>query len=540
MGKASFSPAIFFIVIASVFYGCNGAFSDLNKIGQYTWNPSLAFPIAKATFGFEDFINRNDTLALIEKDEEGLIILTYENNDLFSQNAASYLELPDETHTESFNFNSPLLIQLPIAFQISKTEFFNFKIETEEGDEIDSVLLQSGELELKMLANFPASGEVKFRFLSLFLNGEQVEFTYPWQYSGTQPVLDQTDILDLSNLKMDLTDGGTTVNTFNFEVEITLNYEGQPVLPSNSLEIEVKLLNATFKAIYGKISERKIDPVSDTLKLDFFDNLSNGFFYLDEPAISINIGNSFGLPVSVNILSFEASNETSTLNLTGDITQPQLINFPALGQLGDTIRTVITIDHTNSNLPELISMLPTQIIYVFEGTINPQGIADNSFVLNESIVDVDLKIELPLKGRLSDLEASNLFEFDVGEIAEDIDFVLFQIYTNNGFPLSLDIQLIFLDEIGTELERLIDEDNRILEAAEVNAEGNVTLSKEKTIQVIADDDKLQRIQSASTIRIEVVINTTGDGTTSVKILDSYQLEIKIGAQIDFGLNVGGS
>ena len=83
LGKASFSPAIFFIVIASVFYGCNGAFSDLNKIGQYTWNPSLAFPIAKATFGFEDFINRNDTLALIEKDEEGLIILTYENNDLF-------------------------------------------------------------------------------------------------------------------------------------------------------------------------------------------------------------------------------------------------------------------------------------------------------------------------------------------------------------------------------------------------------------------------------------------------------------------------
>lgn len=528
------------MVIASVFYGCNGAFSDLDKIGQFTWNPSLAFPIAKATFGFEDFITNNDTLVFIEKDEEGLIILTYENNDLFSQNAASYLELPDETHTESFSFDSPLLIQLPINLQISKTKFFSFMVEGEERDEIDSVLLKSGELELKMLANFPASGEVKFRFLSLSQNGQQIEITYPWQYSGTLPVLDQIDILDLSDLKMDLTDGGTTVNTFNFEVEITLNYEGQPVLPTNSLEIEVKLLNATFKAIYGKISERTIDPVSDTLKLDFFENLISGSFFLDEPAIRINIGNSFGLPVTVNISSFEASNETSTLDLTGDITQPQLINFPTLEQLGDTIRTIITIDNTNSNLPELISMLPTQIIYAFAGTINPQGIADNSFVLNESIVDVDLKIELPLKGRLSDLEASTLFEFDGGEFTNDIDFVLFQIYTNNGFPLSLDIQAVFLDAAGTELEILIDEDNRILEAADVDAEGNVTLSKEKTIQVKVEGDKLQRIQNATTIRIEAVINTTGGGTTSVKILDSYQLEVKLGAQIDFELNVGGS
>ena len=174
----------------------------------------------------------------------------------------------------------------------------------EERDEIDSVLLKSGELELKMLANFPAAGEVKFRFLSLSQNGQLVEITYPWQYSGTQPVLDQIDILDLSDLKMDLTDGGTTVNTFNFEVEITLNYEGQPVLPTNSLEIEVKLLDATFKAIYGKISERTIDPVSDTLKLDFFENLISGSFFLDEPAISINIGNGFGLPVTVNFSSF--------------------------------------------------------------------------------------------------------------------------------------------------------------------------------------------------------------------------------------------
>ncbi len=540
MKKTSFISGISLLVVSSVFYGCSGAFNDLDKIGEFTWNPSLAFPIAKATFGFEDFINNNDTLAFIEKDEEGLIILTYENNDLFSQKAASYLDLPDEIFTESFSFESPLLSKLPIDRQISKTNSFNFTIDSPDGDEIDSVLLQSGELELKLLANFPASGEVTFRFFSLTQNGQQVEITYPWQYSGQQPVLDQTEILDLSGLKMDLTDGGTTVNRFIFEVEVMLSFEEQQVLPTNSLEMEIKLLNATFNAIYGRIAERTIDPVSDTLQLDFFENLTNGSFFLDEPAISVRIGNSFGLPVSISISSFQASNEMATLDLTGDITQPQLINFPSLEQLGDTIGTVITIDHTNSNLPELISMLPTKIIYAFAGTINPQGIADNSFVLNESIVDVDLKIELPLKGRLADLEASTLFEFDGGGIANDIDFVLFQIYTNNGFPLSLDIQAVFLDAAGNELERLIDEDNRILEAAEVDAEGNVTLSKEKTIQIKADGDKLQQIQSATNIRIEAVINTTNGGTTSVKILDSYQLQVKLGAQIEFGLNVGGS
>ena len=123
--------------------GCLEEIGDLDKIEDYTWNPELALPISNSTFGLVDFLDDPDVEDFIEVDEDGLIVITYEDQ-FESQDAASYVEIPDETYNESISFDAPILIQLPIQFQVSTTETFDFTIDNPEGDELDSAILNSG------------------------------------------------------------------------------------------------------------------------------------------------------------------------------------------------------------------------------------------------------------------------------------------------------------------------------------------------------------------------------------------------------------
>jgi len=202
-------------------------------------NPRLTVPVAQSVFGFDDFITNTDSTAQFITDEDGLLILLYQNESLVSQDASSFLELPDESASESFSFDAPILIQLPIQFEISAKETYSFDFETDEGDQIDSVLLRSGELALTLNATFPAFVEVNFTFTSLLENGEFLRLTFESDTVNNAPHMDISDILDLSDLKLDLTNGGTTINTFQYEVEVILKYNGQSVGTHHALNIEV-------------------------------------------------------------------------------------------------------------------------------------------------------------------------------------------------------------------------------------------------------------------------------------------------------------
>jgi len=504
-------------------------------------NPRITIPVAKSVFGFDDFITNTDPAAQFGTDEDGLLILLYQNDSLVSQEASSFLDLPDESASESFSFEAPLLIPFNnFQFEISAKETYSFDFETDEGDQIDSVLLRSGQLALTLDADFPAFLEVNITIFSLLENGEYLRLTFESDTVNNEPELDISEILDLSDLKLDLTNGGTTINNFQYELEVILKYNGQSVGTGNKLDIEVSVLDAAFNAIYGRIATRSITSEAQTIKLDFFNNLPSGTFYLDEPAIRARVGNSFGIPASINLKKLQASNDSETRSLTGTITQPQIINAPTINQQGESVETIISIDNTNSNLPDLINMLPTEIVFQYEGMLNPQGLSIESFVLYESLIDIDLEIELPLFGRVSDLKASKQFEFKGSDVVDNVDFILFQIYTNNGFPLAVDIQVDFLDATGNILESLIEEDERLMEAAPVGSDGIVTSPAENTLRISADEDQLTRIQDATDVRIDVVFNTTGNGATSVKILESYELEVKLGVQTEFEFTIGGS
>lgn len=171
---------------------------DTSKIGALTINPSLAIPIINSSFGFTELLASTDSITSIETDSDGLISIVYDSGPLFTGNLSSYINIQDESTSESITFSNQELASLPIDLQVTKTDRFVIDLEADEGDQIDSVFLISGNLTLDLISNFPTSGRIVFRFISLTRANQMVERTFEWSYSGSLPSLDLHEIVDLS------------------------------------------------------------------------------------------------------------------------------------------------------------------------------------------------------------------------------------------------------------------------------------------------------------------------------------------------------
>ena len=519
---------VFYICVLAILAGCNLDLAT-DKIAPITVNPSIAIPIINSTFGFDDFVNSIDSIALIETDAEGLITLVYDSGPLFSRNLASYLDVPDRTTTQSIVFANPELTGLPISLQANKTDQHTFSVVTTQGDLLDSIFLEAGSMRLELQSNFPASGEITLRFNSLTRNGIPVESTFQWSYNGAVPSFNLSEIQDLSGLKLDLTNNGTTQNTFLFETDLTINYEGQGVPAGTSFDLTVELLDFEVLSLYGNLAQRTLDPISDSLQLDFFDNIDSGTFYLDQPEINLTIGNSFGFPAEIYLNSVVASSARQQVGLTGSVTNPQAINAPTISNVGDTAFSVLSINGVNSNLGNLISILPNEIRFSVGGSLNPNGSISQNFALKESMINIDMEVRVPLIGRATNLKAVESINFDGSSDLNNLEKVIFQVKSINGFPFSVDLQAYFLDRFGQVIDILIEDDNvRLLEGAQVDAQGNVIATSEKVFQVEMDATKIGQLQNATSIRVETTFHTSNNGMTIVKVKDNGQVTIKIG------------
>jgi hypothetical protein len=100
------------------------------------------------------------------------------------------------------------------------------------------------------------------------------------------------------------------------------------------------------------------------------------------------------------------------------------------------------------------------------------------------------------------------------------------------------MQLYFLDQFGQTLEVLIPEgDQRVIAAAQVDSEGLVTDPTVKVTQIELEKSKIDLIKDTKTLRLEAAFNTSENGNVTVKILDSYKLNIKIGVQTEFNITL---
>lgn len=533
MRKITNSILVGAIAITQV--GCVGSFiNDIEKLALPDTEFSLAIPIANGEFVLADYIDQNSDFVSVEIDQDGLVRLVFNKFDQFEQRASDIIDIPDQQFSNTFGFSSGLAAQLALNNPIISTQNYSFGFDVEEvGDLLDSVTIKSGTFEIDLSGDFPASGNMSITIPSLVIGGSPYSETVSWEYATSGPSQSFTLSPNINGATLDLTQPGGN-NDFEVDIQMEVIYEGQPISATNIMSFTLDIYDIEFNGIFGSFDTRTVDAASDTIRVDFFQDLDVQDVFIEEPSMTLTFWNSFGILVE-GVVNRIAAREPGgqAVALSGSVVaSPLALGAPSINEIGQTIRTDVVIDNTNSNVTDMIAILPSRIVYAVAGTINPSGLNSPQFVLDSSAIIVNYSAQIPLYGRFNKLTKEQEIEFDGGSLQDMIEASMI-LDIENGFPLGVDLQVYF-EQNGRVLDSLFVSGENLIPAAEVDNLGIVTAPGGSNIEIELNDSKIDVIIPATHIRIASVLSTTNAGSTSVKFFetDKFKINISVFAKID--------
>jgi hypothetical protein len=290
------------------------------------------------------------------------------------------------------------------------------------------------------------------------------------------------------------------------------------------------MLNPNFdyvKGYFGQLSEsfntQKLD-----MGLDQVLNHITGLFHITNPSIKFTYSNSFGIPIGVTLnASGQKNSQTVNLGLN-----PFTIAYPTTLATRD-ITSSITIDSTNSALPNLLSLPPSKVTFSGSGKMNPDGRptgANTNYVFGNSRFLGSVEVDVPLLLWMQNLQFSdtldNFLKLKSTDNTSFIDSLKIIIAANNGFPLGASLKVILYDTVRKANLKTIDATN-LIKPAPVDANGKSSGKTASSITIDFTRDFFSAANSANKVIFMFTLNTTGNGANDVKIYSDYSISFTV-------------
>ncbi|TAE54468.1 MAG: hypothetical protein EAZ89_06585, partial [Bacteroidetes bacterium] len=255
---------------------------------------------------------------------------------------------------------------------------------------------------------------------------------------------------------------------------------------------------------------------------------------LEDPRAGLDIRNSFGIPIRVNLPVFQgvmASGEVIPI-AASQSQEGFMLAYPGLGQKGNNAFTRIALDKSNSRLSEVLSPALQAVNWQIDAISHPAGDpSEYGFILDTSRFDIRFWAEVPVYGSFSGVSVSQ--EFDISpQTIEQLRSADLRLITDNGFPFEAQVQAYFLDESGQILDSLFADQTLLLEAAPVDGEGRVTSAARHLLDIPLSESKLDAVFSARKIRVKGTFASTQSGSVPVKLYEDYSLGIRLGVKAE--------
>lgn len=517
--------------VALLFASCNKF--EFDKIAKGAWNPNLAVPLAHANFGVYDILASEDTTDLVVIDpNSGALALVYKG-DVFSVNAESLLDIQDINQSTNLDFsdlNTPPSAAFSGMVTSTNNEDFTFNVGSSE---LHQAKLKSGNILLSISSDLAHDITCNITFPNIKMNGTPVVLTVSLNYSGTTPQT-ATSTVSLIGALADFTLGNTVFNELNAIIETTINGTGQPVVGTEGINIDFGFSNLNFENARGYFGQNNLGVSGDTVLLKLFQNTTNGFFELVNPKINFIAENSFGFPIRLNF------SDLKTINISNGTEYP-LAGFPSIfniqnaGTMGQTTTSHFELNTTNTNnLSTLISSVPKYFVYSAIAQSNPDGnIAPLNFITDEGQLKVRTEVELPLEGSAYGFELKDTFNFNFKEDVTQLESVMFRLNIDNGFPIELKSEIVFLDHNHNPVFTVFNTPEALISSALVDNSGRVNQRTKKTTDIHLSATQILLLQNVEYIMIKAVSQTlNGTSGQVVKIYDDYTLDLKLGLQVE--------
>lgn len=499
---------------------------EFDKIAAFEWEPNVAAPIIKSTLSMKDLISGADTNVLVE-DASNFLSIVYRAS-VFSERADEIISIENQNVNSSWTFPTGT---------ITDSATFNYTISTTftspNGERFDSIYIKSGALLFNLNGNLNHNGRLRIIIPTVKKNGMIFRKNIMYNYNNTLPVVTNNSY-DLSGFTISF----GADNKLNINFSITVYADANPNNSPYTLNLNEAFQNIKFHKIFGYIGKRSFSINQDSVDFDIYQNNIDGSIQLEDPKLNIYIRNAYGMPINVNFTKLDAKSSVNPpyiVPITGSgLPNPLLIQAPTFAQIGQSILTKISLSKTNSTIVQAVNLSPNYLDFLVEALSNPNGnpATDQNFVIDSSKFEVDIEAELPLFGSASGFKLQDTVDFDLGDDIDEVEWVILKVYTSNGFPLDVSMQIYFADSLGNKLDSLLTSIDQIISSGIVGPAPSykVITPTEKHLSIQIDQKKMDNLLKAEKLIILANLSTTNNGVDKVKIYSDYEIDVKLGVQ----------
>ncbi len=352
------------------------------------------------------------------------------------------------------------------------------------------------------------------------------------------------EFFDIAGYTIDLRGSeGNEVNTFYQEFSARINYTGVAsfITLDDSLQVIYGLENLVPNSLKGYLGQYDITVADTTSGVELFDQFVSGEINFGDINIDLEITNGLGASGTVLINSLGGTNtetgETVYLNCPSVIGVPININR-ALNNPFVPGYTTIALNSANSNVNDLVEIFPDKLFYDVVMQVNPNGNEFNyqDFVIPSSIIDIDLNLSMPLEFMATDLTLQSEFPvtLDAESGTEGIGNIDLTLYADNTFPLEANINIVFMDDLGTHLDSLNFSGYNI-KAGVLSDDCRVHDATQTEIHQLVDGELKDAILLATKAVATVTFNTASIPSCSdiVKIYSDYKMAIQLVGDVNY-------
>lgn len=403
-----------------------------------------------------------------------------------------------------------------------------------------------------LLHIFVTSSVEEQLYLEYTLVGAYDDFGHPLKKFTTVPAapsggtITVDDSFDITGYSINLTGkDGTKFNTYTQRVVARLDSSGvtRHITNSDSLLVRYELKNIAPNYIKGYAGRDTINAI-DTADFAFLDIFKSGTIDLEDVKMNFSIENGIGVDGQVKINSFKAiSANNGSKTLTGSIVgQPLTINRATDFPLTPAINNFL-IDNSNSNIKELLGILPNKIEYDVQVKTNVNGnnLQYRDFAYLESALKVKLNAEIPLSLIANNLVLLDTIGFDLSQTNTNIAGItdgVINLIAKNKYPIEANITMVVYDENWNAVDTLAG--NQIVAAADLNNNCKAEESKRTKIPLYVDEARMEKVKTGRHAIIRADFSTKSNNATCngqyLKIYSDYNLDITFTARFNYEVN----
>lgn len=398
---------------------------------------------------------------------------------------------------------------------ISETNIIEFPLDPEE---LYHIIFSGGKFTYILNSELNVSIEVRLQLPTAEINNQIPSQEFQLPAGG---FVNQT--WDISGMSTDLTtDTSQQYNRMPLSIEIVILPTDYIVEFDSSDKVrgDFSLEELNLEYADGYLGKQTINISQDTFDLNFdFLKRLKGELILEEPSITMDYHNSFGLPFRIATEIFGLNTETGISQFLNHDSID--IDYPLIS--GEEVYGQIVVDKTNSSIVDFLSIRPNRIVYYGAGISNPDGKTLN-FISKSSRLIGNAEMKIPLILSADHLSFTDTLSFSASADGFPIQEGKMKMNILNGFPFELTMSLQLSDSIsGNILDEIIFDD---ITSAIVDENGKVSEKILSEIIIDFDEDFLENMKISNRILLDIETSTFGD--MPVVLYSDYEIKIALG------------